>query len=388
MEENGKSNEEIFKQLDIFQKKDEKYSEGRILGSMCTEAEPIAKDVFYKFINSNLGDPGLFKGTKEIENQVVNNIGSFLSNDNPYGYVVTGGTEANLMAMRAARNYAREYKGITNGEIIMPPSAHFSFKKASDIFGLKIVESDLTEDYKIDVNSLEDKITENTVAIVAIAGSTELGMVDDVDKISEIALKHNIYLHVDAAFGGFSIPFLKEAGYDFPDFDFSLKGVCSITIDPHKMGLSTIPAGCILFKDKKYLDVMAVKSPYLTIKDQSTIVGTRTGASSAATYAVMASLGKKGYRKKALEAMDKTMFLKKGIEDLGYELVVEPELNIVAFNHPNMSTDDLAKELEERNWNVSCSSCPKAIRIIVMKHITKKSIEDLLNDLSVIINNN
>lgn len=387
MEENGKSNEEIFKQLDIFQKKDEKYSEGRILGSMCTEAEPIAKDVFYKFINSNLGDPGLFKGTKEIENQVVKNIGSFLSNDNPYGYVVTGGTEANLMAMRAARNYSREYKGITNGEIIIPPSAHFSFKKASDIFGLKIVESDLTEDYKIDVNSLEDKITENTVAIVAIAGSTELGMVDDVDKISEIALKHNIYLHVDAAFGGFSIPFLKEAGYDFPDFDFSLKGVCSITIDPHKMGLSTIPAGCILFKDKKYLDVMAVKSPYLTIKDQSTIVGTRTGASSAATYAVMASLGKKGYRKKALEAMDKTMFLKKGIEDLGYELVVEPELNIVAFNHPNMSTDDLAKELEKRNWNVSCSSCPKAIRIIVMKHITKKSIEDLLNDLSVIISN-
>lgn len=387
MEENGKSNEEIFKQLDVFQKKDEKYSEGRILGSMCTEAEPIAKEVFYKFINSNLGDPGLFKGTKEIENQVVKNIGSFLSNDNPYGYVVTGGTEANLMAMRAARNYAREYKGITSGEIIIPPSAHFSFKKASDIFGLKIVESDLTEDYKIDVNSLEDKITENTVAIVAIAGSTELGMVDDVDKISEIALKHNIYLHVDAAFGGFSIPFLKEAGYDFPDFDFSLKGVCSITIDPHKMGLSTIPAGCILFKDKKYLDVMSVKSPYLTIKDQSTIVGTRTGASSAATYAVMASLGKKGYRKKALEAMDKTMFLKKGIEDLGYDLVVEPELNIVAFNHPNMSTDDLAKELEKRNWNVSCSSCPKAIRIIVMKHITKKSIEDLLNDLSVIISN-
>ncbi len=124
------------------------------------------------------------------------------------------------MAMRAPRNYAREHKGIVNGEIIIPESAHFSFNKAADMLNLKIVQVDLDENYKMDINSLKNSITENTVAIVAIAGTTELGLIDSIEEISKIAKEHDIYLHVDAAFGGFSIPFLKLAGYDFPKFDF------------------------------------------------------------------------------------------------------------------------------------------------------------------------
>ncbi len=384
MDDKPKSREEIFKILDKYQEKDTGYDEGRILGSMCTESESIAQFVFYKFINTNLGDPGLFKGTKLIEENTVKLIGSLVSIDNPYGHIVTGGTEANLMAMRAARNYARRYKNIDNGEIIIPKSAHFSFKKAADMFDLKIVEADMDSEYKMDVSTLEDKITENTVAIVAIAGTTELGLVDHIDEISQIALKHDIYLHIDAAFGGFVIPFLKDAGYDFPSFDFSLDAVSSMTIDPHKMGLSTIPSGCILFRDKKYLDVMAVEAPYLTKKEQSTIVGTRSGASAAATYAVMEYIGKEGYTKLALDAMEKTSILKEGLLKMGYEIVIEPELNIIAFTHPDIDVDYLADLLEERNWRVSIASYPKAIRIIVMRHITLDSIKDLLADLKVI----
>ena len=386
MDGKPKSKEEIFEELEQYQKKDMKYSDGRILGSMCTEAEPIAKEVFYKFINSNLGDPGLFPGTKAIEDKAIKMIGSLVSIDNPYGHIVTGGTEANLMAMRAARNYARRYKNITEPEMIVPKSAHFSFKKAADMFGMKVVEADM-DGYLIDVNSLENKINKNTTVIVAITGTTELGLIDNVEEIAEIAKKHDIYLHVDAAFGGFVIPFLKEEGYDFPKFDFSLDAVCSMTIDPHKMGLSVIPSGCILFRDKKYLDVMAVKAPYLTKKEQSTIVGTRSGASSAATLAVMESLGHEGYRKLALDVMDKTMMLKEGLEDIGYDLVVEPQLNIVAFYHKDIDTDYLADLLEQRGWRVSTSSYPKAIRVIVMKHISRDNIRDLLVDLKAISSN-
>lgn len=386
MDRKPKSKEEIFEELEQYQKKDMKYSDGRILGSMCTEAEPIAKEVFYKFINSNLGDPGLFPGTKAIEDKAIKMIGSLVSIDNPYGHIVTGGTEANLMAMRAARNYARRYKNITEPEMIVPKSAHFSFKKAADMFGMKVVEADM-DGYLIDVNSLENKINKNTAVIVAIAGTTELGLIDNVEEIAEIAKKHDIYLHVDAAFGGFVIPFLREEGYDFPKFDFSLDAVCSMTIDPHKMGLSVIPSGCILFRDKKYLDVMAVKAPYLTKKEQSTIVGTRSGASSAATLAVMESLGHEGYRKLALDVMDKTMMLKEGLEDIGYDLVVEPQLNIVAFYHKDIDTDYLADLLEQRGWRVSTSSYPKAIRVIVMKHISRDNIRDLLVDLKAISSN-
>ena len=336
----------ILEELEELHKLDYDYADGRILGSMCTEAHPFAKEVYCKFLDTNLGDPGLFRGTKTIEKKVIESIGKMLSLDNAYGNIVTGGTEANLMAIRAARNHARKYNGITDGEKIIPDSAHFSFKKAADMLNLKIVEAKLDDNYKIDVESVKNAISSKTVAIVAIAGTTELGLIDPIEEISKIAFENNIYFHVDAAFGGFSIPFLRESGYDLPVFDFSLEGVCSITVDPHKMGLAPIPAGGIIFRREEYLDVMAVDSPYLTVKTQSTIVGTRLGASSAATYAIMKYFGKEGYSKLIKRLMDDTMFFYENLKKLGYEIVCEPELNIVAFNHPDMDANVLAEKLE------------------------------------------
>lgn len=373
--------QDILKELDELHSLDYDYADGRILGSMCTQAHPFAKEVYCKFLDTNLGDPGLFKGTKLIENKVIESIGKLLSLDKAYGNIVTGGTEANIMAIRAARNHARKYKGIVDGEIIIPDSAHFSFKKAADMLNLKIVEAKLDDDYKIDVDSVKEAISDKTVAIVAIAGTTELGLIDPIEEISEIAFENNIYFHVDAAFGGFSIPFLRDAGYGMPVFDFSLRGVCSITVDPHKMGLAPIPAGGIIFRKEEYLDVMAVDSPYLTVKTQSTIVGTRLGASSAATYAIMKYFGKDGYSKKAQELMDNTRFLAENLKEIGYDLVCEPELNVVAFNHPDMDAHELAQKLEDLDWKVSVAKCPVAIRIVLMNHIKITHLKELLEDL-------
>ncbi len=384
MQEKPIDKEDILKELAEIHKLDYDYADGRILGSMCTEAHPFAKEVYFNFLDTNLGDPGLFKGTKFIESEVIKSIGEFLSLDNAYGNIVTGGTEANIMAIRAARNHARKYKGIVDGEIIIPESAHFSFKKAADMLNLKIVEAELDENYKIDVDSLKKIISDKTVAIVAIAGTTELGLIDPIEEISKIAHENNIFFHVDAAFGGFSIPFLKEIGYDLPVFDFSLPGVCSITVDPHKMGLAPIPAGGIIFRKEEYLEVMAVDSPYLTVKTQSTIVGTRLGASSAATYAIMKYFGKEGYRKLANDLMENTHFLNDGLKEIGYVVVCEPELNIVAFNHPDMDTNVLAEKLENLGWKVSVAKCPKAIRVVLMNHIKKSHIKKLLEDLKEI----
>jgi tyrosine decarboxylase/aspartate 1-decarboxylase len=387
MEEKGKSKTEVFERLKEFKKKDMTHRSGRILGSMCTCPHPVGLKAYQMFLESNLGDPGLFSGTKAMEDEVILMLGDLLGKRDIHGHIITGGTEANIMAMRAARNTARlKNPKITEPEIVVPRSAHFSFKKAADMLCLNIREAELDGNYRVDIRSVEELISDKTVAVVAVAGTTELGKVDPVEDLSNICLENDIYLHVDAAFGGYSIPFLNEIGYELPKFDFNLRGVCSITIDPHKMGLAPIPTGGILFREKRYLEAMSIETPYLTEDRQSTIVGTRTGASTAATWALMKYFGREGYIKISKQCMEITKLLYDGVMESGYEVVTEPQLNIVAFRSKEISVDEIAERLEKLGWAVSISSYPRAIRIIVMPHIKEEHVNAFLKDLKGINN--
>jgi tyrosine decarboxylase / aspartate 1-decarboxylase len=386
MEEKGLSKTEVFKELKEYKNQDMTHRSGKILGSMCTCPHPVGLKAYQMFLESNLGDPGLFKGTKAMENEVIQLLGDLLGKRDIHGHIITGGTEANIMAMRAARNIARQKNPeIMNPEIIIPQSAHFSFKKAADMLCLTIREAELDGNYRMDINSVEELITRDTVAIVGVAGTTELGKIDPIEDLSNICLQNDIYLHVDAAFGGYSIPFLNEIGYELPKFDFELRGVCSITIDPHKMGLAPIPTGGILFRDKMYLDAMSIETPYLTEERQSTIVGTRTGASTAATWALIKYLGREGYRNVSKQCMDVTKMLYDGVIESGFDPITEPQLNIVAFRSKEISVDEIAERLENLGWAVSKSSYPRAIRVIVMPHIKENHIKTFINDLKGLI---
>lgn len=377
MEEKGITKDRVFELLRNYKKRDMTHRSGRILGSMCTCPHEVGLKAYHMFLESNLGDPGLFQGTKTMENEVIATLGQLLGKSDVYGHIITGGTEANIMAMRAARNMCR----IEDPEIIVPKSAHFSFKKAADILCLNMREAQLDSQYRVDINSVKELISDKTVAVVGIAGTTELGKIDPIEELSDICLEREIFFHVDAAFGGFSIPFLNQVGYDLPKFDFSLPGVCSVTIDPHKMGLAPIPTGGILFRDKSYLDVMSVETPYLTEENQSTIVGTRTGASTAATWALLKHLGSEGYQKIASRCMELTKLLAQGIKDTGFQLITEPQLNIVAFTGEGIAPCDIAKLLDEKGWAVSIASHPKSVRIIVMPHVKEEHITAFLEDL-------
>ncbi len=382
MDEKGIPKREVFNKLKEFKSRDMTHRSGKILGSMCTCPHPVGLEAYKMFLESNLGDPGLFKGTKAMEAEVIQLLGDLLGKKDICGHIITGGTEANIMAMRAARNISRQKNPkICNPEIIVPKSAHFSFKKAADMLCLTINEAEIDDNYRMSLSSVNELISKNTVAVVAVAGTTELGKIDPVEELSNLSLENDIYLHVDAAFGGYSIPFLNEIGFGLPKFDFELPGVCSITIDPHKMGLAPIPTGGILFREKKYLDAMSIETPYLTEDRQSTIVGTRTGASTAATWALMKYLGREGYRKISKECMEITQILYQGIINSGFEVVTEPQLNIVAFRSTQIPVDELAERLESMGWAVSISSYPKAIRIIVMPHIKEKHVKAFVDDL-------
>lgn len=377
MEDEGITKEQIFQMLRKYKEKDLTHRSGRILGSMCTCPDPVGVKAYSMFLESNLGDPGLFPGTKKLEDEVISMLGELMGKKDVYGHIITGGTEANLMAMRAARNLTK----IDDPEIIVPRSAHFSFKKAAEMLCLDLKMADLDEDYKMDVSSVEDLLSDKTVAIVGVAGTTELGKIDPISDLSRICLENDIYLHVDAAFGGYSIPFLKDVGYDLPEFDFSLPGVSSITIDPHKMGLAPIPTGGILFRERKYLEVMTIETPYLTEDLQSTVVGTRTGAATAATWALLKYHGREGYQEVSKKCMEITNILADGVKKAGFELVTRPELNIVAFSSSEIPVEEIALRLEDRGWAVSLASYPKAIRIIVMPHLKLEHIEAFIDDL-------
>jgi tyrosine decarboxylase/aspartate 1-decarboxylase len=226
---------------------------------------------------------------------------------------------------------------------------------------------------------VEQHISENTVAIVASAGSAELGTADPISELSRIAVTRRVFLHVDAAFGGLVIPFLRELGYAAPEFDFKLEGVQSITVDPHKMGMSTIPSGGILFRSSSCLDFIKTDTPYLTEGYQYTLAGTRSGASAAAAWAVFESLGREGFRKTVKRCMERTAQLCSGLEAAGFELLLRPTLNIVAFRSAN--TRLLAGRLRRRGWCVSYIPQLDCIRVVLMPHSAKRHIEAFLRCL-------
>ena len=237
---------------------------------MCTKPHDISIQGYIKFIDTNLGDPELFPGTYEIEVYLKNFILNLLNAPKlAQGLIVSGGTEGNITAMWLAKKLSKK------NEIILSKSAHFSFKKIASLMNMKLITIPLTKEYIIDIKKVKNKINDNTAAIIGIAGSTELGTIDSIPQLSDICLDENIFLHVDAAFGGFVIPFLKKINYKTTDFDFKLKGVNSITIDAHKMGYSAIPLGVLAIRKQNWLNKISVESHCTNSEKQTGILGTR-----------------------------------------------------------------------------------------------------------------
>ncbi|HID71543.1 MAG TPA: tyrosine decarboxylase MfnA [Thermoplasmata archaeon] len=370
----GISEEELLKELEEFLKMDTSFSEGKILNSMCTEPHPIAKKAHALFINANLGNPGLYKGTAEMERRVVSFLAQLLHGEKVEGHILSGGTESNITAIYTARNLTGKK------EVIFAESAHFSVSKALNFLAMKGQVLPLDENYLFSVEALKEVITKKTALVFCVAGTTELGLVDPVDEICAVASDYGVPVHVDAAFGGFVLPFLENE--ERPVFDFRNEGVFSISVDPHKMGLSTIPSGALLMRDKKYLKKGAVDSPYLTHTKSYTILGTRSSAAVAATYAVMRHLGLEGYKKIVERCMENTKFLAEKVRSLGYELVVEPVTNLVCIRLKNL--ERVKKRLEEMGWKLSVARHPPSLRLVIMPHVRREMLVQFLEDFEAV----
>ncbi|MHC1565178.1 MAG: tyrosine decarboxylase MfnA [Candidatus Syntropharchaeales archaeon] len=368
MMEDGIPFEEVLSELEAFKSRDLSYK--RILSSMCTDPHPIARIAHKLFLETNLGDPGLFPGTKAMEDEVISMIADLLGDSSATGYITTGGTESNIQAIRAFRNASKNERG----NIIVPHSAHFSFDKIADLLSLEVRKARLDSSLRVDPAEVEALIDDKTIGLVGIAGTTEYGKIDRIEDLARIALEHDLFLHVDAAFGGFVIPFLDS----HPPFDLSVEGVSSITIDPHKMGMSTIPAGGLLFKDERLLDSLSTPTPYLTSKRQFSLTGTRSGAATASTYAVMKYLGFGGFKRIVDRCISMTRKIMNVAASFGIKTPVAPDMNVLTLEIENLQ--EVIKALEQSGWKVSVTR-EGFMRLVIMPHLTEPIIDEFLYDL-------
>lgn len=366
--EKGTDEKKILEELEEAQEENWSFSSGRVFGSMCAQPLRISGTAYSMFIESNLGNPGLYPATAGMEKKVIEMVGDLLHGKEVYGRVLSGGTEANITALWAYRNKNQKK------EVLLPLHAHFSFKKACDILGLKPVFVKLGKDYSMDTTDLKRKISKKSLCVVSVAGSTELGVVDNIPEIGGICATRNLPLHVDAAFGGFVIPFLKVLDYRIPDFDFSVEGVTSITVDPHKMGQSVMPSGILLTREN-YWEHIEFSTPYLTSENQSTLLGTRASGAVAGTYAAIKYLGFSGYLQIVKHCMELTEYTSEIAKVNSIDTIIKPVMNILALKVKNARK--IVKALHAKKFFVSYGELTKSLRLVLMPYIRKEHINEL-----------
>ncbi|MBN2250778.1 MAG: tyrosine decarboxylase MfnA [Candidatus Altiarchaeota archaeon] len=361
----------ILERLNRLRGQDPFFGGGRIISSVSTQPSETALDAYRIFSDVNALDTHIFESVQVLEKEAIEWLGSLMHNPKAAGYLTSGGTEANIAALYAAK---KRHPG--KKEIIVPKSAHYSIYKAADLMDLKIVETGIDGRYRADEESIKEALNDKTIAVVATAGTSALGAIDPVGVISELC--DNVFLHVDAAFGGFMIPFLER-----DPVDFSLPNVDSITIDPHKMGAAPIPSGAILFRDETYTVGLAHKPPYLPV-DTCTLPGSRSGGAIAATWATLMLHGRDGYEKMVKGCMENTAFLCRKIKGIpAATLVTEPELNIVGIRMPGI--ERIERTLREKGWKTALNRELGCMKFVVMPHVAKEVIREFTEDLSGIL---
>lgn len=176
-----------------------------------------------------------------------------------FGVLASGGTEANLIALKCARDHAHN-ESVTRGlrsapgdlTVYASEQCHFSIERSLDILGLgraslRKIETD--DQFHIRVDALRDQIAADRRAgcipccVIGIAGATSTGIVDPLTELATVATEHNCWYHVDAAYGG-TLAFSEKhrpklAGIELAD---------SITFDPHKWMFVPFACGAVLVR--------------------------------------------------------------------------------------------------------------------------------------------
>ncbi|KYK34635.1 MAG: tyrosine decarboxylase [Theionarchaea archaeon DG-70-1] len=319
------------------------------------------------------------------------------------------------------------------GALLVPQSKHYSWPKGVDILGIgleNMVNIQVRDTYRMDIDELEKKIRELTekkipvLGVVAVVGTTEEGAVDEVHEIVKLRSELeeegiSFYLHVDAAYGGYTRAIFLDESSAYMDFD-TLKQVLhdegilhkdvdwptksvyasykamaeadSITIDPHKMGYCPYAAGGVVFKDNRVLNLISYFAAYIEEKGETLpmmlgsfiMEGSKPGASAAAVWMAhrVVPLTITGYGQLIGQSIEGTnRFYNSLCATDGFEVdktkfmvapLTKPDFNIVDFAFNEKGNKSLEK-MNELNQTIYDHCSYKAGPVYADSFITSKT---------------
>ena len=269
------------------------------------------------------------------------------------GVFVQGGTIGNLSALVAARNYARTlFTDVTRWVVACSGEAHSSIQSAADVMDVEVLKVATDASGVMQGAAAQKAIEEyeathaghRVFAIVATAGTTNLGIIDDLHGIADYANSRGIWLHVDGAYG--------LAALCSPEVKPKFSGVekaDSLIVDPHKWLFAPFDACALIYRNPDLAKKAHTQhAEYLdTLNDESewnpsdyAIQLTRRSRGLPLWFS-LATHGTDAYA----DAMNKTMAVARSAAELikkhpRLELLVEPNLSIVAFTRPGWTASE------------------------------------------------
>jgi sphinganine-1-phosphate aldolase len=384
----GVPKEEVLQALRIAKRNDIQWQEGKAFGMVYLPEKDVSdllKEAYTLYFSENALNPTAFPSLRRFETEVVAMTASLLGSDGEVvGNMTSGGTESLLMAVKSARDWARDKRPeVSAPEMILPSSAHPALEKAAHYFGVKSIRTPVRADFRADVDAVGAALTPNTILIVGSAPSYPHGVVDPIKAMAELAEEEGILLHVDACMGGFMLPFVRRLGYPVPDFDFQVPGVTSMSADIHKFGYSAKGASVILYRDRmlRRYQLFAYTDWSGGIYASPTMSGTRPAGPIAAAWAIMSHLGEDGYLAIAETVMETTGRIRQGMERLDdIEVLGDPEMSILALASDSLNIYEVGDEMTLRGWYLERQQYPPSLHLTI-NYGHAKMVEAFLQDL-------
>ena len=298
-------------------------------------------------------DPTAFPSLLRMENDVVATAAALLGGGrSTVGSVTSGGTESCLLAVQAARDSRPD---LERPRMVLAGTAHAAFHKAAHYFRVEPVTVPVDPDtFRADPDAMAAAIDSSTVLVVVSAPSYAHGVVDPVAPVAAAAAARGVRCHVDACIGGWLLPHFRRLGVEVPDFDLSVPGVTSLSVDLHKYAYCPKGTSVLLHADaelrRPQLFASAAWPGYTMLN--STLQSTRSGGPLAAAWAVLRHLGDDGYARLAERTLAAVRTLRAGIGEIdGLRVLGDPDASLLSVTcAEDLDVFTIADEMTARRW--------------------------------------